>query len=274
MHHNRMTIEELCGESGIAPSEARLLLAHALGTSTAYITAHPEQELSQENASACHMLFKRRAAHEPVAYLTGTKEFYGKEFRVNPSVLIPRPSTEALIDATLSMAADEKTSVHSPDTGIIILPLAWGDVAGVRRIVDVGTGSGCIAVTLACRLPRATMLATDISSQALHTARANAELHGVSDRITFAQGDALEPAVNEAEPFVVVSNPPYIPSTETVMSDVVRFEPHAALFAGVDGCDVIRRIAAQARAHPLCVGIVLECRTEHESTIRSIVGEA
>jgi release factor glutamine methyltransferase len=161
----------------------------------------------------------RRAASEPVAYILGEREFYGRPFVVTPAVLIPRPETELIVDEALAI-------IEGPNP----------------QMADVGTGSGCLAVTLAGERVGASVLATDISAEALEVARRNATRHGVADRVTFEQRSLLAPEPDVFD--VIVSNPPYVGmgDREALPPDVRLYEPHAALFAGDSGLDVIREL--------------------------------
>ena len=135
------------------------------------------------------------------------------------------------------------------------------------HIVDIGTGSGCMAITLALELPHARIIATDISPEALDIARRNAAKHGVGERIDFRLGSLLDPIGHLDQPFVIISNPPYIPDSEKLMPDVEEYEPHEALFAGPDGLDVIRPMIEQARSHPWCTGVIAECREDQACSL-------
>ena len=173
---------------------------------------------------------ERRAAGEPLQYITGHQEFYKLDFLVTPAVLIPRPETEFLVERVLALVRD--TSLTSP------------------LIVDAGTGSGCIAVTLAVELNAARVIATDISGAAVAVARLNAERHGVSSRVTFCEGDLLAPLdaldiKNQVD--ILASNPPYVAASkpELVQREVRDYEPRAALFGGDDGLTFYRRLLAE-----------------------------
>ncbi len=211
--------------------EARLLMAEALGVSRAWVVAHPEAAMPPD----CRLLFldylARRAAHEPEAYLVGRREFYGLDFEVSPSVLIPRPETELLVDHALSASAR-------------LLAAKARDLLAV----DLGTGSGAVAVVLAMRQPRLRVIAVDRSVEALKVARANALLHGVIDRIDFRQGDLLRGVGERID--LLVANLPYIPSAEIdrLMPDVRDYEPREALDGGPDGTEPIRRALHEAVA--------------------------
>ena len=220
-------------QAASAGRDAELLLRHVTGWSRAALLTHPEQMVGFSELEAFYQAVERRAASEPVQYITGVQDFYGLEFLVTPAVLIPRPETEHLVEAALELAR----SVPCPGSASL-------------RILDVGTGSGAIAVTLAHLLPDVLVSATDISADALEVAQHNAAIHHVSERIRFFLCD-LFPA--DAGPFdLICSNPPYIPSAEVLEVQVASFEPHAALFAGPDGLEMYRRLipAAQAALKP------------------------
>lgn len=213
--------------AGIAPEEARmdaLLLARdALGWDTAAVLAHEREPAPPGFEASYATAVVRRSAREPMAYIRGRAEFWGREFLVSPAVLIPRPETELLVESALSFL----------DPGITSL------------IVDVGTGSGCVAVTIACERPHAQVVATDISADAIAVARHNARRHDVEHRIAFRIGALLD-VVDQAD--LVVSNPPYVPERDrsTLAPEVGEFEPHAALFGGIDGLDVVRLLVGTA----------------------------
>lgn len=216
-----------------APLAAELLLLHLLGRDRAWLYAHPEHALSSDELAQYENLLKRRADGVPVQYLTGTQEFWGLTFEVNPSVLIPRPETEHLIEVALERLSGRRDE-----------PL---------RIADVGTGSGCIAVALAREFPQAQIVAAEISADALEVARRNAARHAVSHRIGFVQTDLLQSYLNadtasERQFDLIVSNPPYVGRAEqpSLQREVVAHEPHQALFAGEHGLDVYPRLIAQA----------------------------
>lgn len=258
-----MTCKEALVSADIRNPDKELILAHVLGKSRTWIVAHPDAILTEEEEASFRHLCKRRRNHEPLAYITGGKEFYGRMFRVTPATLIPRPATEKLIEQAIAiMRGGNPEGMTEADEGIVIAATVFPDMPAPGMIVDVGTGSGCIAVTLACELPDVSVIATDISPDALAIAQENAQTHRVETRVTFREGNALEPVRDLARPFLLVSNPPYIPDGTMLEEDVIGFEPHDALFAGADGRAVIDRLIAQAEAHPYCCGYVIECRTE------------
>jgi release factor glutamine methyltransferase len=202
--------------------EAEVLLAHVLDVSRANLLAHPERILTSSQLTTYRTLFHHRAAGYPLPYLTGEVEFYGLDFAVTSEVLIPRPETETLVDLALA---------RRPTT-----------------VVDVGTGSGCIAVALAVRLPQVSVCAIDISPAALVVARSNVERHGVADRVQLIAGDVLSPRPGPAD--LIVSNPPYVSTGDCAALPIsVRdHEPRLALDGGPDGLAVVRRLLAQAPA--------------------------
>jgi release factor glutamine methyltransferase len=211
-----------------APRDAELLLLDTLRLTRAQFLANPTRELTSAELSLYLEAIARRSHHEPVQYITGHQEFYGLRFRVTPAVLIPRPETEHLVEAVLErLPHDQPTS-----------------------IADIGAGSGAICIALAARLPKAKITALDISAEALKIARENAETHKVSDRIRFLESDLLSAAGPEARFDAVVSNPPYVSTTDhsSLHREVREHEPHTALFAGAEGLDLYRRIIPQASA--------------------------
>ncbi len=198
--------------------DAELLTASSLGLRRLDLYLQYDRPLREDELEPVRALLRRRAAGEPVAYLLGQREFYGRSFAVRPAVLIPRPDTETLVEAALK---------H-----------------GAARIADVGTGSGCIAITMACELPDARVVATDVSGDALDVARENARRHGVEERVTFVQGTWTEP-LREHAPFdMLLSNPPYVTESELqeLAADVKNYEPRAALVMPGDGLDAYRQI--------------------------------
>lgn len=208
---------------------AALLLCHALGVDKVALVAHSEEEVPPEAETALEAMLTRRLAGEPVAYILGRREFYGRDFQVNAATLIPRPETEHLVDAALSFFQNRD---------------------GVR-FLDLGTGSGCIAVTLAAERPSWTGVAVDISSEALAVARRNAETHGASDAVTFLLADFTRPLPLPVGGFdLVVSNPPYVSEEEYAGLDpgVRNFEPRSALVPGPEGLEHPRAVEAAARA--------------------------
>jgi len=203
--------------------DAELLVAHGIGCRRLDLYLDFEKPLGDEEVDRIRELVRRRATGEPVAYIIGQKEFYGRAFRVTADTLIPRPETEHLIEQVV----------------------AWAGERGELSILDLGTGSGCVGVTLACELPGAHVLMTDVSQLALNMASENAARNGVAERVRLAQGVWWQ-AVSKADEFdVIVSNPPYATTAEmdTLPRDVGDFEPRSAIEGGHDGLDAYREIA-------------------------------
>ena len=204
---------------------AEVLLMHTLGCDRAYLYAHPERELNEEELSRYDEHLSERSRGVPSQYITGHQEFYGLDFIVGPGVLIPRPETEHLVEAVLDITNHIPPGPH---------------------IIDVGTGSGAIAIALGHELPDAYVYATDISEAALEIARANATRLQVDD-IEFHQTDLLD-GCPDGKFDIVVSNPPYVGESEhdKVQLEVRKFEPHLAVFGGHEGMDIYRRLIPQA----------------------------
>ncbi|MBU0667639.1 peptide chain release factor N(5)-glutamine methyltransferase [Patescibacteria group bacterium] len=220
-----MTVSEILRKTGHKDVlGVELLLAHSLNVGRERLFSHPEQEIDSMELQVFQDLFNRFCDGEPVAYLVGKKEFYGLDFLVNDSVLIPRPETELLVDKVMEFCKEESGGV---------------------RILDIGTGSGAIAVALAKNLPRARVIACDISAEALEVAKENAQMHGVADRTSFVKSDLL--ANVEGDFDVVVANLPYIgeKSNNFVSKETLNYEPHVALFGGDDGLDLYRKLFVQ-----------------------------
>jgi len=216
---------------------AELLLRFVLVCDRAYLFAHPERELTSEEMARYDEVLTRRATGVPAQYITGHQEFWGLDLIVTPAVLIPRPETEHVVETVLELAHDSVSGSES----------RAGTSAAHLCLVDVGTGSGAIALALATEFPDAEIHASDISTAALEVARANASRHEFSERIHFHQADLL--AGFDFGPFdFVVSNPPYVGESEEdqVQLEVRRFEPRNAVFAGATGLEVIERFIPQA----------------------------
>jgi release factor glutamine methyltransferase len=224
---------------------AELLLMFSLNCDRAYLFAHPERELTTEEESRYGAALAERLRGVPAQYITGHQEFWGMDLIVTSAVLIPRPETEHLVETALEVLASDRglqTSDLSTET-------SKSEIQGPKakvQVVDVGTGSGCIALALAKELPRAEIHATDISAGALEIARANAARHQLENRIHFHQTDLLEGLTASFD--MIVSNPPYVGESEkdTVQLEVRKFEPRMAVFAGPTGTEVIARLIPQA----------------------------
>ncbi|MDP6711692.1 MAG: peptide chain release factor N(5)-glutamine methyltransferase [Nitrospinaceae bacterium] len=212
--------------------EAEVLLAGALGFGREEIYRRPERILNEDEKSVSRDFVGRRVRREPVAHILGHREFWSLDFKITPDVLIPRPETETLIETLLKLQAKLN---------------AEASTGQVRRLLDIGTGSGIIAVVAAREITDCRVTATDLSPDALAVARENADTHDVSDQINFIQGDLFAEVPETLYDFIV-SNPPYIETKRLpdLMPDVRNFEPTAALDGGVDGLDFYRRIISKA----------------------------
>lgn len=206
---------------------AELLLMFTLDCSRAFLFTYPERELTVEEQARYDESIARRCTGEPAQYITGHQEFFGRDFIVSPAVLIPRPETEHVIEAALELFHREAR----------------------LNILDVGTGSGCIAVTLAKEFPRSTLMGIDISPEALEIAQANAAR--LEAKVDFQQSDLLSAIESDRSFDLIVSNPPYVGECEAdkVQKQVRDFEPHCAVFGGERGMDIIRRLVPQSWDH-------------------------
>jgi release factor glutamine methyltransferase len=211
---------DILSQNGVedAPLEGELLLRHTLSIDRVQLYIDLEKELTPQQEDTFRLLLERRLSGEPSAYITGHREFYELDFRVNPSVLIPRPESELLVETVLAIARKHPLSV----------------------IADIGTGSGAVAISLAVNLPQAKIYATDISAAALEVALANCRKHGVSGRVHLLEGNLLEPLPEAAD--IIVANLPYVSQSELAP----RFEPPLALDGGADGTKIIKQLCQQA----------------------------
>ena len=241
----RETLEHAAVAEGRLTAE--FLFAHVLGVERSFLFGHPEQTVDDETAKRFEEILQRRCGGEPTQYLTGVQEFYGLPFQVSPGALIPRPETELLVEEALARASD-------------------GD-----RIVDIGTGSGCIAVSVKANKPSAQVFACDISRDALEVARQNARV--LSAEVSFAQVD-LATAFRSAAFDLVVCNPPYVPLADLPgLQRELRFEPAQALFGGEDGFDAYRRLARDvARIVRPGGWLLLELGYNGRSAVEEILG--
>ena len=242
-----------------AERETGWLLEHALRRTRLDLRANDTQRVEGEGLRRAEALLARRANREPLQYLLGTQEFCGVDFEVDPSVLIPRPETELLVEAA-ARCADRRPG------------------AGRRPVIaDVGTGSGCIAVSLARRLPLAVLYATDRSAEALRVARRNAERHGVAGQVTFLEGDllaALRARGLSVHVDLVVSNPPYIAEREweALQREVRLFEPRLALAGGEDGLAIYRRLVQEAADRLNAAGwLIMEVGQGQAESVRALI---
>ncbi len=212
--------------------DAELLIAHVLHVDRVHVYMELDRPLTDAEQQELRELLVRRSRGEPTAYLRGVREFYGRDFIVNSAVLIPRPETETLVDVVLREAASFSSAAGGP-----------------VRLLDAGTGSGCIALTLALECPDLAVTALDVSADALSVARANAEQYGIAERVEFSEGSWVSALGGGEQWDIIVSNPPYISSREwhELQQDVREFEPDLALIGGEDGLVPYRELVAGAR---------------------------
>ena len=241
---------ELLAASALPRPEARALLSHILAESREKLIAHPERPVERAAAQRYNELVARRKAGEPLAYLLGTREFYGRRFEVSPVVLIPRPETELLVEVALELLAGKSEP----------------------RILELGTGSGCIAITLALERTDATVVATDNSLPALAVARANAQSLGA--RVSWSRSDWFSGLELEGPFDLIVSNPPYVAANDPHL-DNLTFEPSDALTDHGDGLGCLRTLAAAAPRHLAAGGwIALEHGYDQALVVRQLLQDA
>jgi release factor glutamine methyltransferase len=228
LHERIAEARQVLVRAGLPPDQAAIdaevLARHALGWDRARLLAEGRGDTPEGFHERFAALIERRGRREPVAFITGHREFWGLDFEVTRDVLIPRPETELIIEAVCNARPG----------------------GNLERIVDVGTGSGCLAVALALEFPNAQVLATDISGAALAVARRNAARHGVSGRVTCARADLLDSIAGPVD--LIVSNPPYVPVAAGLSPDIARYEPPVALFSGTDGLSILDQLITSARS--------------------------
>ena len=236
-----------------ARREAGSLLSHVIGKDRTFLISHAEDIVAGDDLARFRETVARRASGEPLQYITGVQDFYGREFRVTTDVLIPRPETELLVEAALEVIA------HKP------APL----------ICDVGTGSGCIAITLVCERTDARAVAVDVSVPALAVAEDNARRHAVGDRMRFTISDCFD-SVDRTAFDLVVSNPPYVAADALpgLQREVRDHEPLVALSSGADGLDVIRRLLRDAPAFLKTDGyLIMEIGFDQGEKVQRLINE-
>lgn len=261
MSQNRLAAVITTAREKLPTSEARLLLGHVLQKPLAWLLAHDDEVLDEAGLSAFKTLVTRRAAGEPVAYLLGYREFFGREFLTTPATLIPRPETELLVERVI-----EKVSLKVGDGETAIKHKS-------RRILDLGTGTGCIAITLALECPGVLVCAIDASKAALDVAQSNAQR--LNANVRFLHSDWFA-AVGGEKFDLIVGNPPYIAAEDAhLLQGDLRFEPPAALASGADGLDAIRHIIATAPAYLNSAGeLWLEHGYDQAEAVRELLDSA
>jgi release factor glutamine methyltransferase len=242
------TVRQALAQSGLVPVDAKALLAHAMGRNRSWLAAHDDEALTPAQAQAFFTLCRRRVDGEPVAYLTGTREFWGLELAVTPDVLIPRPETETLVEFALAKLPRDR-------------PVC---------ILDLGTGSGAIALALAHDRPNATVLATDRSDAALAVARNNAQRLQLTN-VEFAAADWYS-GVPAEHWDLIASNPPYVGAVDPYLQEGdLRFEPASALSSGLDGLAALRVIVGGARDRLVAGGwLVVEHGHDQSEAVRDL----
>lgn len=255
-----MTIQDLMKTANIDRTDAEILIAHVLEKPRSFVLAHGETNIDAASLAVLRTMIERRQSHEPIALITEQKEFYGRTFRVTKHTLIPRPATEALVADALAFLKGGTPETHEIDNGIASYCRRFQD-RPIEAVLDVGTGSGCIGITLSCEGVRIPIVAIDTSNDAIGVAIENAKTVGAPN-VQFTRGDGITVVRNFHRPFLLVSNPPYIPASMVLEPDVANFEPHSALFAGKEGLDVILPLLIAAKGNANCVGVVMEMRTE------------
>lgn len=248
-------------QAGLAPTsasfDAEVLARHTLGWDRATYFSNRRDRPPADFVARYDALVARRARREPVPFITGHREFWGLDFEVTPAVLTPRPDTELIVEEVLALAAQGASRAKA----------SW-------LIVDVGTGSGCLAITLAHEWPDVTIIATDVSETALAVARRNAAHHQVTDRITFARTSFLDNI--EGTPDLIVSNPPYVPSpaAAALAPEVSVYEPRVAIDGGLNGLDVIHALLGHAEARLQQGGyLVMEFGAGQDDDVRHLVAK-
>ena len=249
--------EYFTGKSVDAPRlSAEWLLCYALGAKRIELYTQFNKIVGPEQLSQLHELVKRASEHEPIAYITGKKEFYSLEFEITKDCLIPRPETELLVERAIEFLRTR---------------------TGEQFVCDLCTGSGCVAAAIARNFANCRIVATDISDAALAVAEKNVAKHGLMNRIKLLQGDLFEPVIAGLGPTkfdLIVSNPPYVsePEYEKLAPNIKNFEPKSALTAGQDGLDIIKKIIADTGQHLKPTGtLMLEIGNEQGNAVRNLL---
>jgi release factor glutamine methyltransferase len=255
VHERLIEARQKLEGAGLRPADAKLdaevLARHALGWDRAQLVSAGRDPAPTGFDERFAGYIARRAGREPVAFITGHREFWGLDLEVTPDVLIPRPETELIVEAACGR---------------------WPDRGRVRRIVDVGTGSGCLAIALAHEFPSARVIATDISGAALTVAARNARRH-VSDRVSLLRANLLDAIGAPVD--LIVSNPPYVPAGVQLSPEIIRFEPAVALYSGDDGLTLLAQLIGSVRSHLAAGGVfVVEFGLGQDTQIEALAADA
>jgi release factor glutamine methyltransferase len=269
-----VTVGELLAAAGLPVPEARALLAPVLGVQRESLIAYPERRVAPAAQARFEQEAARRRAGEPLAYLLGVREFYGREFEVGPAVLIPRPETELLVDLALavipasSLPRRQNASDFHQRHGVAV-----GAAAAAPTVLDLGTGSGCLAITLALERPNARITAVEVSLAALALARANAQRLGAA--VEFVEGNWYAPVTGRGFD-AIVANPPYVASDDPHLAQGdLRYEPALALTDGADGLACLRRVLDGAAPHLVAGGwLGVEHGCDQGSAVRELFSAA
>jgi release factor glutamine methyltransferase len=255
VHQRIIEARQRLQDAGLNPADAKLdaevLARHALGWDRAQLVAAGRDQAPNGFDECFAAYVARRARREPVAFITGHREFWGLDLEVTHDVLIPRPETELIVEAACAR---------------------WPDRSGVHRIVDVGTGSGCLAVALAHEFPSARVIAIDISAAALAVAARNVRRH-IGDRISLVRANLLDAIGGPVD--LIVSNPPYVPAAVQLSPEIVRFEPAVALYSGNDGLTLLAQLIGSVRSHLAAGGLfVVEFGLGQDADIEALAAAA
>lgn len=269
MYHADVTYREARESSGLQRLDAEMLLATVASKTRTWIMTHEEKTMTEAQYKLFVQAAERRIQGEPIAHIIGEREFYGRMFTVSQDTLIPRPSTEYLIESALQFLEDKTDAESSADSGISILSILLRN-QDPEVLLDIGTGSGCIAVTLEKEGWNKKILAIDTSAKALAITRKNIARHSCNHS-TCLHKDGAAAIQDQREPFIIVSNPPYIPIGVQLEPTVENYEPHVALFAGADGTDVLFSLVDAAIQNPSCMGLILELQTDQVEKVKTRV---
>ena len=267
-----MNLQQLLANTTVDTLDVEVLIAHVLQKNRSFIKAYPEHEPTKNQIKQIQHYLTRASNNEPIAYILGTKEFYGRDFVVTADTLIPRPCTETLIEAVLNnftqTAVCNKTTAI--DNNIVCWEWIWG-IEPLETVIDVGTGTGVIGITIGLEATMS-VICTDASKAAVEVCKQNIKAHNLNNNITAICEADFDTVKTYNKPFVVVSNPPYIPVSNLAEDSVHNYEPHEALYAGKEGIDVVLHLIQAARNNKYCQGVIIECQAEQPNLVLSLLG--